>query len=268
MPQNISVLDILDIILISIIAYNILLLIKDTPAAQIIKGFIILFIFSFISNWIGLRTINWLIKGLMAMLVVAIPIIFQPELRRLLLKMGKGGFLINFPLFPQEEEIKKWKELINGLVMVSPMLSAEKIGSLIVLERDVGLQDVLETGIILNSDFSSELLYSIFLPNSPLHDGAVIIRNNRIAGANCILPLTKSTDIKKSLGTRHRAAIGLSEVSDALVIVISEERGTISIAIDGRLTRPLRPELLKKFLQNLYKPKSIKAFNFPKKRKS
>ena len=152
--------------------------------------------------------------------------------------------------------------------MVSPMLSAEKIGSLIVLERDVGLQDVLETGIILNSDFSSELLYSIFLPNSPLHDGAVIIRNNRIAGANCILPLTKSTDIKKSLGTRHRAAIGLSEVSDALVIVISEERGTISIAIDGRLTRPLRPELLKKFLQNLYKPKSIKAFNFPKKRKS
>ncbi len=268
MPQNISVLDILDIILISIIAYNILLLIKDTPAAQIIKGFIILFIFSFISNWIGLRTINWLIKGLMAMLVVAIPIIFQPELRRLLLKMGKGGFLINFPLFPQEEEIKKWEELINGLVMVSPMLSAEKIGSLIVLERDVGLQDVLETGIILNSDFSSELLYSIFLPNSPLHDGAVIIRNNRIAGANCILPLTKSTDIKKSLGTRHRAAIGLSEVSDALVIVISEERGTISIAIDGRLTRPLRPELLKKFLQNLYKPKSIKAFNFPKKRKS
>ncbi len=268
MPQNISLLDILDIVLITIIAYNILLLIKETPAAQIIKGFLILFIFSFLSNWIGLRTINWLIKGLMAMLVVAIPIIFQPELRRLLLKMGKGSFIINLPLFPQEEEIKKWEAIINGIVMVSPMLSAERIGSLIVLERDVGLQDVLETGIMLNSDFSSELLYSIFLPNSPLHDGAVIIRNNRIAGANCILPLSKSTDIKKSLGTRHRAALGLSEVSDALIIVISEERGTISIAIDGRLTRPLRPELLKKFLQNLYKPKNIKAFNFPKKGKS
>jgi len=107
-----------------------------------------------------------------------------------------------------------------------------------------------------------------FLPNSPLHDGAVIIRNNRIAGANCILPLTKRTDIKKSFGTRHRAAIGLSEVSDALAIVISEEKGTISVAIDGRLTRPLRPELLKKFLQNLYRPKSTKIFNIPKKGKS
>jgi diadenylate cyclase len=142
MPQNISLLDILDIVLIAIILYNILLLIKDTPAAQIIKGFLILFIFSFISNWLRLRTINWLIKGLMAMLVVAIPIIFQPELRRLLLKMGKGGFLINFPLFSQGEEIKKWEELINGIVMVAPMLSAEKIGALIVLERDVGLQDI------------------------------------------------------------------------------------------------------------------------------
>ncbi len=267
MPQNISLLDILDIILITIVLYNILLLIKDTPAAQIIKGFLILFIFSFISNWIGLKAINWIIKGLMAMLVVAIPIIFQPELRRLLLKMGKSGFLINFPLFPQEEENKKGEALINGIVMVTPMLSAEKIGSLIVLERDVGLQDILETGITLNSEFSSELLYSIFLPNSPLHDGAVIIRDNRIAGANCILPLTKRTDIKRYLGTRHRAAIGLSEISDALVIVISEERGTISVAIDGRLTRPLRPDLLKKFLQNLYRPKNRKIFNIPKKGK-
>lgn len=268
MPQNISMLDILDVVLIAIILYNILLLIKDTPAAQIIKGFLVLFIFSFISNWIGLRTINWLIKGLMAMLVVAIPIIFQPELRRLLLKMGKGGFLINLSLFPQGEEVKKWEELINGIVMVAPMLSAEKIGSLIVLERDVGLQDILETGIILNSDFSSELLYSIFLPNSPLHDGAVIIKNNRIVAANCILPLTKRNDIKKSLGTRHRAAIGLSEISDALVIVISEERGTISVAIDGRLTRPLKPELLKKFLENLYRPKSMKNIKLTKKVKS
>jgi len=167
MPQNISLLDILDIALITIVLYNILLLIKDTPAAQIIKGFLILFIFSFISNWIGLRTINWLIKGLMAMLVVAIPIIFQPELRNILLKMGKGGFLINFPLFPREEESKKWEAVINGIVMVAPMLSAEKIGSLIVLERDVGLQDILETGISLNSDFSSELLYSIFFTKFP-----------------------------------------------------------------------------------------------------
>ena len=157
MPQNISLLDILDIIIIAFLLYNILLLIKDTPAAQIIKGFLLLFIFSFISSWIGLRTINWLIKGLMAMLVVAIPIIFQPELRRLLLKMGKGSFLVNFPLFPHEEEIRKWEELINGIVMVVPMLSAEKIGALIVLERDVGLNDILETGIILNSEFSSEM---------------------------------------------------------------------------------------------------------------
>ncbi len=261
MSLNISLLDVLDILLIALVVYNILLLIKDTPAVQIIKGFVVLFIFAFISNWLGLRTINWLIKGLMAMLVVAIPIIFQPELRRLLLKMGRGGFLINLPFLPQEEENKKWEELINGIIMVAPMLSAEKIGALIVLEREVGLQDILETGIILDSEFSSELLYSIFLPNSPLHDGAVIIKKNRISGANCILPLTKRTDIKKSLGTRHRAAIGLSEGTDALVIVISEERGAISVAIDGRLTRPLKPQLLKKFLHNLYRPKSLKKIN-------
>ena len=267
MPQNINILEIRDIICRTIVLYNMLLLIKETPAAQIIKGFVILFIFSFISNWIGLRTINWLIKGLMAILVVAIPIIFQPELRRLLLKMGKGDFLFNIPLFSQGEELKKWEELISGIVMVAPMLSAEKIGALIVLERDVGLQDILETGIMLNSDFSSELLYSIFLPNSPLHDGAVILRNNRIIGANCILPLTKNTDIKKSLGTRHRAAIGLSEISDALIVVISEERGTISVAIDGRLTKPFRPELLRKFLHNLYRPKTMKIFKANKKDK-
>ncbi|MDD2352172.1 MAG: diadenylate cyclase CdaA [Candidatus Caldatribacteriota bacterium] len=265
MSLNISVLDILDIVLITFILYNVFLLIKDTPAVQIIKGFVVLFIFSFIANWLGLRTINWLIKGLMAMLVVAIPIIFQPELRRLLLKMGKGGFLSNIPLFRQGEETKQWEELINGIIMVVPMLSAEKNGALIVLEREVGLQDILETGITLNSDFSSELLYSIFLPNSPLHDGAVIIRNNRIAGANCILPLTKRTDLKKYLGTRHRAAIGLSETTDALIVVVSEERGAITVAIDGKLTRPMKPQLLKKFLQKLYHPKRIKLFDSAKK---
>ncbi len=267
MSFNTSFLDILDIIIITFILYNVFLLIKDTPAVQIIKGFVALFIFSFISNWLGLRTINWLIKGLMAMLVVAIPIIFQPELRRLLLKMGRGGFLSSLPFFRQGEKTKKWEELINGIIMVAPMLAAEKNGALIVLEREVGLQDILETGITLNSEFSSELLYSIFLPNSPLHDGAVIIRNNNIAGANCILPLTKRNDIKKYLGTRHRAAIGLSETSDALVIVVSEERGTTSVAIDGKLTRPLKPQLLKKFLKSLYRPKSSGVFDTIKKGK-
>jgi diadenylate cyclase len=267
MPLNFSVLDILDIIIITFILYNLFLLIKDTPAVQIIKGFVALFLFSFISNWLGLRTINWLIKGLMTMLVVAIPIIFQPELRRLLLKMGRGGFLSNIQLFKPSEENKKCEEIIDGIIMVAPMLAAEKNGALIVLEREVGLQDVLETGINLNSEFSSELLYSIFLPNSPLHDGAVIIKNNRIAGANCILPLTKRNDIKKYLGTRHRAAIGLSENSDALIVVVSEERGAISVAIDGRLTRPLKPQLLKKFLQKTYHPKTNNIFDLGKKGK-
>ena len=264
MPLNFSILDILDVIIITFIFYNVLLLIKDTPAVQIIKGLVALFVFSFISNWLGLRTINWLIKGLMTMLVVAIPIIFQPELRRLLLKMGRGGFLSSLALFKPKEESKKYEEIIDGIIMVAPMLAAEKNGALIVLEREVGLQDILETGITLNSDFSSELLYSIFLPNSPLHDGAVIIRNNRIAGANCILPLTKRNDIKKYLGTRHRAAIGLSENSDALIVVVSEERGAITVAIDGRLTRPLESQLLKKFLRKMYHPKKNNIFNMMK----
>lgn len=261
MPISFSLLDIIDILIIAFISYHIILLIKDTPAVQLIKGLIILFIVSFIADRLGLRTINWLLKGAMAMMVVALPIIFQPELRRGLLKMGKRGFFINTS-FLRKEVDKKIEQLINGLVMVMPMLSSKHKGALIVLEREVGLKDILETGIILNSEFSPELLYSIFMLDSPLHDGAVIIRGNRIAGANCILPLSERMDIGKSLGTRHRAALGLSEQTDALIIIVSEETGNISVALDGKITRPMEPQGLKKMLTHLYQPKTISEFGF------
>ncbi|MEA1939256.1 MAG: diadenylate cyclase CdaA [Candidatus Caldatribacteriota bacterium] len=261
MPISFSLLDIIDILIITFLLYNIILLIKDTPAVQLIKGIIILFIASFVADQLGLRTINWLLKGSMAMMVFAFPIIFQPEIRRGLLKMGKKGFLIN-PSYFHNVDDKKIEQLINGLVMVVPMLTAKHKGALIVLEREVGLKDILETGIILNSEFSPELLYSIFMPDSPLHDGAVIIRGNKIVGANCILPLSERSDLNKSHGTRHRAALGLSEKTDALTIVVSEETGNISIALDAKITRPLEPQGVKKILTHLYQPKNISKFNF------
>lgn len=261
MPISFRLLDVIDILVIAFLLYHIMLLIKDTPAVQLIKGLIILFIASFIADQLGLRTINWLLKGAMAMMVVALPIIFQPEIRRGLLKMGRRGFLINTS-FLHKEDNKKIEQLINGLVMVTPMLSAKHKGALIVLEREVGLKDILETGIILNGEFSPELLYSIFMPDSPLHDGAVIIRGNKIIGANCILPLSERMDINKALGTRHRAALGLSEQTDSLIIVVSEETGNVSIALDGKITRPLEPQGLKKMLTHLYQPKIISEFNF------
>jgi len=254
-------LDIIDILVIAFLLYHIILLIKDTPAVQLIKGLVILFISSFIAEQLGLRTIGWLLKGAMAMLAVAIPIIFQPEIRRGLLKMGKKGFFINTS-FLHKEDNKDIEQLINGLVMVIPMLSAKHKGALVVLEREVGLKDILETGIVLNSEFSPELLYSIFMPDSPLHDGAVIIRGNKIIAANCILPLSERKDIDKSFGTRHRAALGLSEQTDALVIIVSEETGNISVALDAKITRPLEPQGLKKLLIHLYKPKIISEYNF------
>lgn len=254
-------LDIVDILVIAFLLYHIILLIKDTPAVQLIKGLVILFISSFIAEQLGLRTIGWLLKGAMAMMVVALPIIFQPEIRRGLLKMGRRGFFINISFLHREDD-KKIEQLINGLVMVIPMLSAKHKGALVVLEREVGLKEILETGIILNSEFSPELLYSIFMPDSPLHDGAVIIRGNKIIAANCILPLSERKDIDKSLGTRHRAALGLSEQTDALVVIVSEETGNISVALDGKITRPLEPQGLKKLLVHLYKPKIISEYNF------
>jgi len=260
-PISFRLLDVIDILLIAFLLYNVILLIKDTPAVQLIKGLIILFIASFIADQLGLRTISWIFKGTMAMMVVALPIIFQPEIRRGLLKMGRRGFLINTSFFHKEDN-KKIEQLINGLVMVIPMLSAKHKGALIVLERDVGLKDVLETGIILDSEFSPELLYSIFMPDSPLHDGAVIIRGSKIIGANCILPLSGRTDISRALGTRHRAALGLSEQTDSLIIVVSEETGNVSIALEGKITRPLEPQGLKKMLTHLYQPKVISEFNF------
>lgn len=175
--------------------------------------------------------------------------------------MGKRGFLINSSFLHREDD-KKIEQLINGLVMVIPMLSAKRKGALVVLEREVGLKDILETGIVLNSEFSPELLYSIFMPDSPLHDGAVIIRGNKIIAANCILPLSERKDINKSFGTRHRAALGLSEQTDALVIIVSEETGNISVALDAKVTRPLEPQGLKKLLIHLYKPKIISEYNF------
>jgi len=256
-----QLLDIIDILVIAFLLYHIILLIRDTPAVQLIKGLVILFIASFIADQLGLRTINWLLKGAMAMMVVALPIIFQPEIRRGLLKMGSKGFLINTS-FLYKEDNKKIEQLINGLVMVIPMLSAKRKGALIILEREVGLKDILETGIILNAEFSPELLYSLFMPDSPLHDGAVIIRGNKIIGANCILPLSERRNIKKSLGTRHRAALGLSEQTDSLIVVVSEETGNITIALDGKITRPLEPQGLKKMLAHLYQPKTISEFNF------
>lgn len=241
--------DILDVVIISYIFYRLILLIRGTRAEQLVKGLIVLLIALFVSNLLGLRTINWLLQGLMTMSLVAIPIIFQPELRRALEQLGRGR-LFQRALYDFEDE--DWREVLEELLKAIPVMVKKKIGALIVLERETGLKDIIETGIRIDGVTTAELLINIFMPRSPLHDGAVIIRGKAVAAAGCFLPFTENPNLSKELGTRHRAGIGITEISDAIVIIISEETGVISFAHNGKLTRYLDEKTLRSTLLNYY----------------
>lgn len=253
--------DVVDIALVSYFIYRLLLVIKGTRAVHLIKGVLLLFAFYFVVNYIfQLKLMSWLMQNIATLALFSLPIIFQPELRRMLTHIGQESF-------NSESKIEKGKDLfdfINKLVVTSKNLSAKKHGALIIIEKSVGLNEFIETGIKVDSDLSPEILESIFYPNTPLHDGAVVIRNRRIIAASVLLPLSeniKPVSGKHNLGTRHRAGLGLSEVTDALCIIVSEETRDITVAYKGKLHRHLNEESLEDLLLEIYQSKNRNTIN-------
>lgn len=244
-------LDILEILLITCIFYWLFIFIRGTRAVQGLKVLALLIIVSFAAQLLQLYTIDWILKSLWTILPLAFVILFQPELRRLIGEIDKNYILRKF--FKQESK------LIPEIVKTVMVLSNEHLGALIVLKQDMSLKNYIETGIMVDAEVSYELLKTIFTQNSPLHDGAVIIQGNRIVAASCVLPLTQNPDVIIPLGTRHRAALGLSEETDALVLVVSEETGNISIVLDGKMRSNLDEESLTQML-TLYKAKETESF--------
>lgn len=231
-----NITSIVDILIVAFVLYRLVLLIKGTRAVQLLKGLAVLLFATALSSWLHLYTFHWLLRQAMTALVVALPIVFQPELRRALEKLGGGRFFAT-PLIYQGEADRT--RTISQVVRAVSLLSRQHIGALIVLERTTGLEEYIDTGIKIEGLVSAEFLINIFVPKTPLHDGAVIIRGDRVAAAACVLPLTESADVAKELGTRHRAGIGITEVSDALAVIVSEETGAISLAVEGVLARNL-----------------------------
>jgi len=237
-----KITDLIDILLIAFIVYQLLKLIKETRALQLVKGILVLFFALEISTWFNLTTLNYLLRSAMQVGMFAIVVIFQPELRSLLEKVGRSnvGKIINIGTGAADSQMLA----IEEIALAAENLSAEKTGALIVIERETKLGDIIRTGTRIDAEVSSALLENIFVPKTPLHDGAVIIRGDRIHTAGCLLPLTTNENLSRELGTRHRAALGITEASDALVIVVSEETGKISVATGGALTRNLDKESL------------------------
>ncbi|GEA14137.1 MAG: diadenylate cyclase [Moorella sp. (in: firmicutes)] len=241
----------LDISIVAFVIYKFIMLIRGTRAVQLIKGLVVLVVASVIAERLHLTTINWLLSQLRLVIVVALPVVFQPELRRALEQLGRGKFFARPLTALGAEDMEK---LINELVRAAQVLSKNRTGALVVIERETGLNDYIETGIRVDGVVSAELLINIFVPLTPFHDGAAIIRGDRVVAAGCFLPLSESPYLSKQLGTRHRAALGISEISDAVVLVVSEETGTISVAEGGKLTRFLDEKNLKELLQSLLLP--------------
>jgi len=237
--------DIVDIAIVAFIVYQGFRLMRETRAGQLVKGILILVVLLQLSSWLGLNTIQYILKNTMQLGFFALLIVFQPELRRGLERLGRGAVGRIFSFNSREETVE---HTIEEIAKAVDHLAKNRVGALICMERITRLGDIIKTGTAVNSTVSAELLANIFVPNTPLHDGAVIIGSNRILAAACFLPLTHNNDLSKELGTRHRAAIGLSENSDAIVIVVSEETGKISLALNGGLTRNLTVDTLKKAL--------------------
>lgn len=246
---------IVDISIVSYIVYKLLTVVRETRAWQLIKGIVILLVATQITGWIGLNTINFILRNTMTVGLMAILIVFQPELRGALERIGRSRFG-NLFSFDEDSYIERINKTIEEIVKASEDLSKTMTGGLIVVERETKLGDVIKTGSGINATVSSELIRSLFFPYSPLHDGAVIIGENKIKAAGCLLPLTENRSLSKDLGTRHRAALGVTESSDAIVVVVSEETGRISIAFEGVLTRNLVPDTLKKSLAKAMLPEN------------
>lgn len=240
------IMSILDVVIVVFIFYKLFQMLKGTRAWQLSKGILFLILATFISDILKLNILNYILSSVMTYGVFMLIVIFQPELRRALEQLGTNKFSKYFGI--DNDVNAKTKENIYKIAIAAMELSKTGTGALIVIERDIKIQDIITTGISMNSEISPQLLVNIFEPKTPLHDGAVVISNNKIAAASCMLPLADDKDIARELGTRHRAAIGISKESDSIVVVVSEETGKVSIAKDGTLIADVREDVLKKIL--------------------
>lgn len=235
--------SIVDIAIVSYVIYRLLGLIIGTRAEQLLKGLVLLLAFTVAASFFKLSMVNWLVEKMWIIFAIILPIVFQPELRRFLEQLGRGRFFSSRH-YEENENIRDIKEIVGAV----EALSSNRVGALIVMPRDTGIGEYLESGTRLDAHISSSLLQTLFYPNSPLHDGAVVIKKWRIESAGCFLPLTVNPNLNRELGTRHRAAIGISELSDALVVVVSEETGVISLVGDGEIRRNLDGATLQEIL--------------------
>lgn len=256
--MNIGILDILDIFIVAYVFYKLYMLIKETRAEQLIKGIIMLLLATKVSELLQLHVVNWILRNTMTVGLIALLIVFQPELRRALEYIGRTKLFLKSYSFEEQNSTNVIEEITEALFS----LSRQKIGALIVLERETGLNDVIQTGTIINGKITRLLLINIFIPNTPLHDGAVVIKDKMIKSAACFLPLTENNTLNKELGTRHRAALGVSEKSDAIAIIVSEENGYISIAENGKLYRNVTKGYLNEVLEGVLKGESENRFMF------
>ena len=244
--------DALDIAIVSYIVYKMIGFIRETRAMQLIRGLVIIIVAFFVSDIFNLYLLNWLLKSLFTMGLFAVVVLFQPELRRALEQVGRKN-LMNTNSFRNIDK-NKAVETVDSLVSAIDDFSATRTGALIAIERETMLNDIIETGVVVDAEISIRLLGNLFYEGSPLHDGGVIIRGARIHAASCVFPLTEKKNIGRNLGTRHRAGVGLSEVCDALIIIVSEETGVVSIAEDGKIRRFVDLKTIEKMLLNMYLP--------------
>lgn len=250
---SIQITDYLDILIMVFVVYKLLLFVKSTKVASLLKGLFIFFTILLLSSVFNLNGINFILSRLVEIGVLALIILFQPEIRRVLEELGSRKFNV-FGLFGHGGNVNAMEQTIAQTVLACSEMSKTRTGALIVFEREILLDDMVRSGTVLDASVSNELLKNIFFIKAPMHDGAVIIRNGRILGAGCMLPLSKNVNLSRDLGMRHRAGIGMSENSDATVVIVSEESGSISVAIGGMLKRHLKPETLENILRNELMP--------------
>jgi len=246
--SHFTLASILDILLVALMFFGLFYFVQGTRAIQLLRGILlVVFLAILASSVFHLTAFNWLIRNSIPALLVAIPVIFQPELRRALERLGRPGALLS-------RRPTSYAQVLNTIAHAAGELAQQRFGALVVIERSTGLQDFVDTGVLLDAQLSSDLLLSIFYKNSALHDGAVIVREDRVVAAACMLPLSESNDLDRDLGTRHRAAIGITEGTDAIAVIVSEERGDMAVAQNGRLVRHLDEGELSRVLYRQYHP--------------
>lgn len=253
LPRSFGVIDILEICLIAVFVYYMMVWVKNTRASMLLKGIVLVVLFLLVAEIFHMNTILWIFRQMSVVLITGILIIFQPELRSMLEQLGEKKMLTNLIPFDTDRDVEERlnDRTIGELIHAAYAMGEVKTGALIVVEQKIVLKEYEKTGIPLDSVVTSQLLINIFEHNTPLHDGAVIVRNNRIVAATCYLPLTDNLSLNKSLGTRHRAAVGISEVSDALTIVVSEETGKISYSMGGNIYTGVSPAKLREALNKI-----------------